>query len=69
MDKVAYHAPSAGNQENNKNCQRNVVWFNLPCSKSVTTKIDQSFIYLIDIHFPKNHTFNKKFNRNNVKAS
>ena len=70
LDEVVYHAPSGSNQENkNKNCQRNVLWFNLPCSKSVTTRIGQSFLYLIDIHFPKNHTFNKIFNRNNVKAS
>ena len=70
LDKVVFHAPSASNQENkNKNYQRNVLWFNLPCSKSVTTRIGQSFLYLIDIHFPKNHTFNKIFNRNNVKAS
>ena len=49
LDKVVYHAPSASNQENkNKNRQRNVIWFNLPCSKSVTTRIDQSFLYLID---------------------
>ena len=35
IDKVAYNAPSASNQENrNKNRQRNVIWFNLPCSKS-----------------------------------
>ena len=67
---VAYHAPTASNQENrNKNHQRNVIWFNLSCSKSVTTRIGQSFIYLIVFHFPKNHTFNKIFTRNNVKAS
>ena len=54
LDKVVYHAPSASNQENkNKNCQRNVLWFNLPCSKSVTTRIGQSFLYLIDIYFPE----------------
>ena len=70
LDKVVYHAPSASNQENkNKNRQRNVLWFNLPCSKSVTKRIGQYFLYLIDIHFPKNHPFNKIFNRNNVKAS
>ena len=70
LDKVVYHTPSASNQENkNKNCQRNVLWFNLPCSKSVTTRMGQSFLYLIDIYFPKNHTFNKIFNRNNVKGS
>ena len=70
LDKVVYHTPSASNQENNnKNRQRNVLWFNLSCSKSVTTRIDQSFLYLIDIYFPKYHTFNKSFNRNNVKLS
>ena len=70
IDKVAYHAPSASSQENkNKKRQRNVIWFNLPCSQSVTTRIGQSFSYLIDIHFPKKtHTFNKIFNRN-VKES
>ena len=70
LDKVVYHTPSASNQENkNKNCQRNVLWFNLPCSKSVTTRIGQSFLYLIDIYFLKNNTFIKIFIRNNVKAS
>ena len=40
IDKVAYHAPSSSNQENKKKTrQRNVIWFNLPCSKSVTTRI------------------------------
>ena len=70
INKVAYHAPSVSNQENkNKNRQRNVIRFNLPCSKNATARIGQSFLYLIDIHFPKKHTFNKIFNRNNVKAS
>ena len=40
IDKVAYHTPSSSNQENKKKTrQRNVIWFNLPCSKSVTTRI------------------------------
>ena len=70
LDKVVYHAPSTSNHKNkNKSRQRNVLWFNLPCSKSVTTRIGQSFLYLIYIHFPKKHTFNKIINRNNVKAS
>ena len=70
LDKIVYHARSTSNQENkNKSRQRNVLWFNLPCSKSVTTRIGQSSLYLIDIYFPQNHTFNKIFNRNNVKSS
>ena len=70
LDKVVYHALSASKQENkNKNLQRNVLWFNVPCSKSVTARIGQSCLHLIDIYFPKNYIFNKIFNRNNVKAS
>ena len=69
IDKVAYHVPSASNQENkNKNRQRNFVGLMYHVVK-VTTRIVQSFLHLIDIHFPKNYTFNKIFNRNNVKAS
>ena len=65
-NKIVYHASSASNQENkNKNRQRNVIWFNPPYSKSVpifsTSKIES--------HFPKNHIFNKIFNRNKVKVS
>ena len=44
------------------------MWFNLSYSISVTTRVAQSFLHL-DIHFPKNHTFNKIFNKNNVKMS
>ena len=70
MDKVVYHALSGSNQENKiKNRQRNVIWFNLPYSESVTTGIGESFLYLIDIDLPKKHTFTKIFNRNKVKVS
>ena len=31
--------------------------------------IGQSFSRWLDTHFPKNHTFNKIFNRNKVKVS
>ena len=65
VDKLVFHAPSESNQENkHKNHQRNVIWFNPPYSKSVTARIDQSFLYQIDIHFAKSDTFN----RNKVKA-
>ena len=54
LDKVVYHDPSASNQENkNKNRQQNVKWFNLPCSKSATARIGQSFLRLIDIYSQK----------------
>ena len=37
-------------------------------SKSATTRIAQCFLHL-DIHFSKNHTFSKIFNKNNFKVS
>ena len=36
---------------------------------SVTKKIGQSILHLMDTHFPKHHTFKKIFNRNKVKVS
>ena len=70
INNLVYQTPSTSNQENkNKSRQRNVIWFNPPYSKSVATRIGQSFLHLIDTHFPKIHIFNKIFNRNKVKVS
>ena len=70
INNLVYHTPSTSNQENkNKSRQRNVIWFKPPYSKSVATRIGQSFLHLIDAHFPKTHIFNKIFNRNKVKVS
>ena len=70
INNLVYHTPSTRNQENkNKSRQRNVIWFNPPYSKSVATRIGQSFLHLIDTHFPKTHIFNKICNRNKVKVS
>ena len=70
INNLVYHTPSTSNQENkNKSRQRNVIWFNPPYSKNVATRIGQSFLHLIDTHFPKTHIFSKIFNRNKVKVS
>ena len=72
INKLVYHTPSASNQENkNKKRQQNVTWFNPPYSKikSVTTKIGQFFLHLLDTHFPQKNIFNKIFNRNKIKVS
>ena len=43
-NKLVYYVPSASNQENkSKNHQRNIIWFKPSHSKSVTTRIGQSF--------------------------
>ena len=49
--------------------KRNIIWFNPPFSKSVVTKIGETFLGLIDKHFPPHHKLHKLFNRNNVKIS
>ena len=70
INELVNHTPSTRNQENkNKNRQRGVIWFNSPYSKSVTTRVGQSFLHLLDTHFPENHIFDKIFNRNKVKLS
>ena len=48
---------------------RNIIWFNPPFSKHVTTNVGRKFLHLIDKHFPKQHILQKIFNRNNVKVS
>ena len=42
------------------------LWFNLPYSKSVKTKI-KFFLQLIKKHFPKENKFHKIFSRNTLK--
>ena len=53
-----------------KNRQRNnILWYNLPFSKNVNTKIIHRFLTLVDKHFPKDHKLRKIFNRNTIKIS
>ena len=52
-----------------KNRKRNIIWFNPPYSKNVSTKIGKIFLSLIDKHFPKHHGYSTIFNRNTVKFS
>ena len=48
---------------------RNLIWFNLPFSRNVTTNVAKRFFNLLDIHFPKSNKLQKIFNRNIVKIS
>ena len=49
--------------------KRNIIWFNPPFSKTVTSSIGKKFLSLLDKHFPRSHKFYKIFNRNTVKVS
>ena len=66
--KLKYNPPQ-NNNNNNKNRKRNIIWFNPPYNKNVSTKIGNFFLNLIDKDFPTNHKFHKLFNRNSVKVS
>ena len=53
-----------------KNRQRsNILWYNPPFSKNVSTNIGHRFLALVDKHFPKDHKLHKIANRNTIKIS
>ena len=53
-----------------KNRQRNdILWYNPPFSKNVSTNIGRKFLGLIDKHFAKDNKLRKIFNRNTIKIS
>ena len=56
-------------QGTRRNRARNIIWFNPPFSKSVSTNVAKYFLELIEKHFPIRHKFRKLFNRNNLKVS
>ena len=49
--------------------RNNILWYNPPFSKNVSTNIRHKFLSLIDKHFPKDHSLRKIFNRNTIKIS
>ena len=56
-------------KKSKRNRQRNIIWFNPPFSKNVSTNVGQKFLKLIAKHFPENSRLHKIFNKNTVKVS
>ena len=52
-----------------RNHKRNIIWFNPPFNRNVSTKISKYFLNLLDKHFPRNHLLHKIFNRNSAKVN
>ena len=52
-----------------RNRKRQVIWFNPPYNKSVSTNVGKDFLKLLDKHFPSHNKFSKIFNRRSVKVS
>lgn len=49
--------------------KRNIIWFNPPFSKTLSTNIGAKFLQLLDKEFPATHILHSIFNRNTVKIS
>ena len=62
---LAYKKPK---ETSRKRKPRNIMYFNPPFSKSVSTNVIKLFFDLIDKYFLKGHKLHKCFNRNKVKA-
>ena len=52
-----------------RNRSRNIIWFNPPSNKNVSTNVAKRFLNLLDQHFPKSNKLHAIFNRNAVKVS
>ena len=52
-----------------RNRKRNIIWYNPPYNKGVSTNIGRVFLNLLHKHFLQEHKLNEIFNRNSVKVS
>ena len=67
--KLQYRNGINQTKNSSRNRSRNIIWFNPPFTKSVSTNVAKEFLSLVDKHFPGTHKYKKIFNRNNVKVS
>ena len=63
-----YYEPSTNTRRRNRP-RSNILWYNPPFSKNVSTNIGHRFLSLVDKHFHKDHKLRKIFNRNTIKIS
>ena len=68
-EKIKFNQKTQTSNNKNNNRRRNIIWYNPPYSKNVKTNVGSIFLRLLRKHFPKNHRYNKIFNKNNVKIS
>ena len=50
--------------EKQKMWKRNIIWFNEPFIKSVSTNVAKTFLQLVTKHFPRSHKLHKILNCN-----
>ena len=74
LNQVRYYSEfhAQGNRQvtsQKRNRSRNVIWYNPPFSRNVTTNIGRLFLNLIVKHFPQSNKLHKIFYRNTLKVS
>ena len=67
--KLHYSPTPLHDQSKNRSRKRNVLWYNPPFSKNVSTNIGKKFLSILDKCFHKENPLSKVFNRNTVKIS
>ena len=56
----------SSNNNTKRNRQRNIIWFNLPFSRAVSTNIGKRIFQLLRHQFPPSNKLHKIFNKNTV---
>ena len=57
------------NNHTKRNRQRNIIWFDPPFSRAISTNVGKRFLQLLRHHFPPSNKLHKIFNKNTVKVS
>ena len=65
---ILVYVPEQG-RNRRRNRKRNILWYNPPFDLQVETNVAQTFLSLIDKHFPAHHRLHKILNRNTIKVS
>ena len=66
--KLKFQKTSTNNSQHRQR-KGNIIWLNPPFSKSVVTKIGETFLRIIGTHFPRHRKIHTPFNWNNVEIS
>jgi hypothetical protein len=66
---LKYKHPLNHTTTQTRNRRRNIIWYNPPFTKNISTNIAQTFLNIIDDEFPAGHPLHIIFNRNTLKIS
>ena len=65
--KLKFYKEEQDTQKQSRGC--NIIWFNPPFIRNVTTIVTKTFVNLLDKYFPKSNKLHKIFCKNTVKVS